>query len=122
MGRITAVLSENVGRLMKSSGLDSGPKLERVAKVNQKTINNIERSRHDPKLSTITKLAKALGVEAFQLLLPAEDERFLSVCRSWSKTDARGKALIAAAADAAEQLNDSARDDDAARAPHRGGS
>ncbi|HXA17306.1 MAG TPA: helix-turn-helix transcriptional regulator [Thermoanaerobaculia bacterium] len=44
--------------------------LAEAAKMNELQVGHIERGASDPKLSTITKLAKALGISASELLRP----------------------------------------------------
>ncbi len=109
-----AVLSDNLKRLMALSKVNSGPKLEKASGVSQKTINNIDKGRHDPRLSTISKIAHALGVEPYHMLVPGQGEKFMSVCLAWAKSDARGRAVIAATARATAQLDATGDDKSAA--------
>lgn len=80
------VLAENVRRLRDKAG---APESLGVA---PKTVNNIERARHNVQLDTLDSLAKKFHLEPYQLLIPAEDEKFLDVIRAWAQLDARGRA------------------------------
>lgn len=44
--------------------------LAEAAKMNELQVGHIERGASDPKLSTITKLAKAFGISSGELLRP----------------------------------------------------
>lgn len=81
---IEQVLAENFKALRE---------VKRPAKlgVSPKTANNVERARHNTKLSTVSALADNLGVEPYQLLIPVEDQKFLAVILAWAQSDARGK-------------------------------
>lgn len=96
------VLASNLAHLMSQSpDLSSGPKLAKASGVTQKTINNIVKGRHDPKLTSVEKIAKVFGVEAHQLLCPAaEQTAFLAVCRAYNETDDRGREILNATAEA----------------------
>lgn len=85
------VLADNLGKLMELKKVDSGPKLAKLSKVSQKSISNMLSSRHDPYLSTIEKVAGALGIQPHQLLCPVADNDFLAVCLAWAQSDERGR-------------------------------
>lgn len=107
------VLAANLRRLMASKpDLDSGPKLEKKAKVAQKTISNVLAGRHDTQLSTIEKLAHPFGLEAYQLLIPAEDEPLLKIVYAYN-TSADGRRLLrlAAATAMSEESDEPSRAD-----------
>lgn len=90
-GQAAEILAVNLGNLMRAKGIRSEPHLEKLSKVSQKTINNIVHRRHDPRLSTLESLARALGVELHQMLCPISDEKFLALCQAWAQSDERGK-------------------------------
>lgn len=79
--------------------LSSGPKVAKASGVSQKTINNMEHGRHNTKLTSIEKVARAFGIEAFQLLCGAADKDFLLLCRAYNVTDQRGRETLADNAD-----------------------
>lgn len=94
------VLADNLGKLMELSENNSGPKLAKLSKVSQKSISNMLASRHDPYLSTIEKIADALGIQPHHLLCPDADKDFLAVCLAWAQSDDRGKGDLHAIAEA----------------------
>ena len=61
------VLSENVKRLRSRVYL-SAEDLADMSKVGKRTVNNLENGFVDPRLSTVYKIAKALGVPAPYLI------------------------------------------------------
>ncbi len=94
------ILAENLRRLMGAdASLSSGPKLARASGVSQKTINNIEKGRHDTRLSSIEKLARVFRLEPYIFLTPV-DENILPILRAYVQTDSRGRELLQSAADA----------------------
>lgn len=98
--RAAELLAENLKRLMEADAdLSNGPKLAKASGVSQKTINNIERARKDPRLSSIEKIARAYGTEAYLFLTPG-DENLLQIVLAYTQTDARGRELLQSAADA----------------------
>lgn len=60
-------LGDNLKRLRKESGLTQGD-LSELCGIKLAHISKLERSESDPKLTTITKLIKALDCSADQLL------------------------------------------------------
>ena len=94
------VLADNLGKLMELRQVDSGPKLAKLSKVSQKSISNMLANRHDPYLSTIEKIAGALGIQAHHLLCPDLDKNFLAVCLAWAQSDERGRDDLHAIAEA----------------------
>lgn len=103
MGKRTAAaqtLADNLAKLMETKGIDSGPKLAKLSKVSQKSISNMLANRHDPYLSTVEKIADALGIGVHQLLCPVADQQFLAVCLAWAQSDARGRDDLHAIAEA----------------------
>lgn len=100
MGRqksIGDVLAENYDRLRNKSK-EAG--VWREPKVSPKTANNVRKSRHNTKLETVVELAKACGVEPYQLLMPAEDENFLVIFLAWAQSDASARDNLVVIADA----------------------
>lgn len=115
MGKRTAgqVLADNVKRLKNGHHqLKSASRVaSRSGKV-QKTINNVENARFDPKLSTIEAIAKAFGVDPWVLIYPALDENFLLISRAYSQANASGRDLIILAARGASPLEQKSDQDD----------
>jgi transcriptional regulator with XRE-family HTH domain len=68
--KLRETLSLNIKKQRKSLGL-SQEKLAEAADLSSQTINDIEGCRMWVSDKTITKLAKVLQVEAYQLLIPA---------------------------------------------------
>lgn len=111
---VREVLAENLIRFRKLKGFESGKSLAVASKkrgheVSQKTINNIEKQRHDAYISSILNLADTLGVEAHQLLLPIEDEAFLYVCSVWAKGNSVQRQVILGGAETAAKMNEDAQ-------------
>lgn len=50
--------------------LNTEPKLAAKAKVDQKTVYRITHLQNEPSIDKVEKLAKALGLETWQLLVP----------------------------------------------------
>ena len=111
---LNAVLADNLAALMQANGINSAPKLAKKSGVSQKSISNIQSSRHDPQISTVARLAQALGTQAYQMLTPSVDKKILAVFLAWEKTDSRGRELIQAAAEAAVKISDGQRTTDSA--------
>lgn len=91
------VLAENYVGLRnkaKASGVWKGPG------VSPKTANNVEHSRHNTKLSTVITLAKACGVEPFQMLVPNDEADFLVIMQAWAQSDGAGKDALLGTAEA----------------------
>ena len=65
------VLAENLERLIASHPeLNSQPKLAAKAKMDQKTVYRIITKQNEPSTDKLEKLAKALNLEPWQLLVP----------------------------------------------------
>lgn len=93
-------LAENLSALMSAdANLSTGPRVAKASGVSRKSINNISENRHDPKLSSVEAIAKAFGLEAYQLLVPGLDHELLAIFRAYSETDESGKYLLKAAAE-----------------------
>lgn len=91
------ILAENYARLRDKKKSDGTLKSLGVA---PKTANNVENARHNTKLTTIVKLADAFGVEPYQMLIPVDEENFLSVILAWAQSDKRGRDDLHAIAEA----------------------
>ena len=89
--------------------LSTGPKLAKASGVSQKTINNMQNGRYDTQLSSIEKVAKALKVDPFILLAPA-DEKLLSILQTYMQTDDRGRNGLSVAAEMARRETSGTRD------------
>lgn len=85
---VEKVLAENFVRLRDKKKADGTLK---SLGVSPKTANNVENARHNTKLTTVVKLAESLGVEPYQMLIPMEEEKFLSVILAWAESDPRGR-------------------------------
>jgi transcriptional regulator with XRE-family HTH domain len=94
------VLAQNLRALMTGdSTLSSSPKLAAKSGVGQHTVNNLEKARHDPKLSTIEAIAHAFGLEVYQMLVPSDDRELLQVIRAWQQATPADRELVLAAAE-----------------------
>jgi transcriptional regulator with XRE-family HTH domain len=60
-------LGMKVKRLREAKGL-SQDALAKKAKITREYVNKLEAGRHDPTVGVLRRLAKALGVEAAELL------------------------------------------------------
>jgi transcriptional regulator with XRE-family HTH domain len=87
------VLAANVAAVLERSR-ESGMTLAKRRGPSQKTINNIVKKRHRPTLRSLEKLARALGLEVYQLLCPVTDKDFLIVAEAYNSTDARGRQTL----------------------------
>jgi transcriptional regulator with XRE-family HTH domain len=115
------VLASNLRRLMDHKpDLESGPKLERRSHVAQKTISNVLAGRHDTQLSTIEKLAKSFGLEAYHLLIPIEDEDVLRLVSAYNTSGENGRRVLMLAVRAAEGDERDARRVEPIRSPDHG--
>ncbi len=92
--RLLEVLAENV------RGLRERPDAPKGLGASPKTINNIEKARHNVQLDTLESIAKKLKVEPYQLLIPTDDEKFLDVILAWAQSDERGRGDLHAIAEA----------------------
>ena len=91
------VLADNLLAHMGLPGneaISTGPKLAGVAKVDRKTLNNILNRRVYPQLDSVEKLAKALKVDPYLLLCPAEDQQFATVCKAYSVSEEGREYLV----------------------------
>jgi len=60
-------LSRNLKALAKREQM-SGHQIAEKAKIDPKTVNNMIRASHDPRLTHVEKVAKVFGLDAWQLL------------------------------------------------------
>lgn len=62
---------------MKATGLTSQVKLAKAAGISQTNLSNIMRHAVQPQLDTLSMLARALNVETWELLAPAQVVSFI---------------------------------------------
>jgi len=82
--KLREILSSNIKRERKKLGLTQ-EKLAEFAELSAQTINDIEGCRMWVSDKTITKLARILHVEVYQLLIPAipiETQGTGAICRN----------------------------------------
>lgn len=60
-------LARNLKALAKRQGM-SGHQIAEKAKLDPKTVNNMLRASHDPRLTHVEKVASVFGMAAWQLL------------------------------------------------------
>ena len=83
--RLTAreILSENLRALMAvRPDLDSQPKIAARAGIKQSSVGRIIRGEVECKIDSVDGLARAFGLETWQLLLPGLDVRHPPILRS----------------------------------------
>lgn len=68
------ILSTNIERIRNEQGMDV-KKLAQVSGLVRQTIHDIEKLKGDPKLSTIRKIAEALGVSIGDLFTAPQQSR-----------------------------------------------
>lgn len=90
---VVEVLAENVIKILEKNK-ESGSTVSGRRGPTTKTINNIVNRRHKPTLKSIEKLARALGIEPYQLLCPIQDGDFLTIIRAYNETDDRGRETL----------------------------
>jgi len=74
VGTARRLLAENLVRIRRSKGLtQEGLALE--AGLHRTFVAHLERRARNPSLDNVERLAKALGIEVFELLLPRETSR-----------------------------------------------
>lgn len=65
------VLAQNLTRCIAAhKELNTEPKLAARAKIDQKTVYRITHMQNEPSIDKVEKLAKALGLQTWQLLVP----------------------------------------------------
>lgn len=68
------ILADNLERLRaKHLSLNTQSAIGREAKVDQKTVGRILNKAHEPQINIVAKLAKAFGLEPWQMLVPGLD-------------------------------------------------
>ena len=60
-------LGKNLKRIRTKKGISQG-QISRILEVDKSFISNIENGKTNPTLSTIAKIAKAVGVSAHELM------------------------------------------------------
>lgn len=60
-------LGENLKRIRTAKGISQG-EISRILEVDKSFISNIENGKTNPTLSTIAKIAKAVGVSVGELM------------------------------------------------------
>lgn len=71
---ILNIVADNLERLRaRHVSLNTQSAIGREAKVDQKTVGRILNKAHEPQINIIAKLAKAFGLETWQLLVPNLD-------------------------------------------------
>lgn len=66
MKSTTEILARNVRRLMRQRGL-SQTDLGHLAGISQRTVSNVVRGAHQPRMDVVDALAKALDVTTSEL-------------------------------------------------------
>lgn len=106
---VITILAENLRALMAATpALSSSPKVASKGGVSARTINNAEKARHDPKLSSVEAIARRFGLETYQLLIPSEDKDFFDLCRAWNQSNEVGRELMLGAAETALRISHAA--------------
>ena len=97
------MVAENA-RLARETKKLSQPKVASLAKhsgfdIDQSTISRIERSTHPTSVDHLEGLARGLGMQAWQLLMPAgAEDKFLFLLRAWAQSGEQGRKLLYLAA------------------------
>jgi transcriptional regulator with XRE-family HTH domain len=97
------LVAENIKAIRADKEL-SQPDVAKAAKrhgleVDQSTVSRIERSTNGATVDHLEALAMGLGVECWQLLMPAaSDEKFLLLLRAWAHSGENGRKLLILAA------------------------
>lgn len=89
-------ITDNLDRLMKTTGLNSQVKLAKAAGISQTNLSNIMRHAVQPQLDTLTMLSKAVGVETWELLAPTQMAVFIRRFQAASPETQRLILLVAA--------------------------
>lgn len=116
---VMEVLVENMTEIMKLPGnedVSTGPALADKAKVDRKTVYNILEKRHIPKIDMVEKIAKALKVDTFLLLMPVELKGFALVSKAYSASDERGREILLDLADSMIKKSERSKNSEAFRA------
>jgi len=67
MDELSKKLGQNIKRIREKRGLSQGD-ISRKLNMDRGYISNLENGKRNPTLSSIKKLAEALGVEPFEFL------------------------------------------------------
>lgn len=71
MADLIKSISATVRYLRKQKGI-SQVKLAEISGVHEKTVMSVESGKHSITIDVLEKIAKAFGLEAYELLLPAK--------------------------------------------------
>jgi transcriptional regulator with XRE-family HTH domain len=71
---IRAVFAENLKKHRKAAGL-SQEELANIADIERAYVSLLERRLNSPTIDMLAKLAHAIGIEPFELLLPTRKNR-----------------------------------------------
>ena len=85
------ILAENVRSLMDANKMELGsqPKLAKAAKLDQTTVGRVLGAKHKVQIDTLESLARAFGVEPYQLLIPGLDAKNPQILRALSAVEER---------------------------------
>lgn len=95
---------------MRATGLTSQTMLADASGVSQTGIGNILREERNPDIHRLALLAGALGLEAWQLLLPSEMAEALltpeaaRLFRAYCESEPKGRGLILAVAETQAEI------------------
>lgn len=83
---VDKTLGENIRALIgiKAMGIESEPQLAKAAKVDQRTVNRIVKGEVMARVNTLERIADALGVEPYQLLIPGLNAKNPQILKSLS--------------------------------------
>lgn len=96
-------LIRNLQQLMRARGLDSQPKLSRASGVSQSQVGSILRGEKSPSLGTLVKLAQALRVPTYVLLMSPDDPA-LELMREFHRCDPSARETVLSVAHAQARL------------------
>jgi transcriptional regulator with XRE-family HTH domain len=86
-------LADTLSKIMETRQL-GGARIKELRGPAVRTINNIINRRHRPTFATLDKLAKALGMKPYQLLVPVNDTGFLTLLRAYNEADDAGREIL----------------------------
>lgn len=101
-------LAKNLRALAAPDQL-SGHQIAGKAKLDPKTVNNMLRASHDPRLTHVEKVAAVFGMEAWQLLAfdladrPADSSKVVALLEHYTSAKDEGRAAIMQVAEIAAQ-------------------
>jgi hypothetical protein len=104
---IKKVLWENVLALMEARyGKENLTKLANEAKVGPGSVSRIKEQKTSVGIGVVDKVARALKVPTYQLLIPPQDRILLRFVRVYRDTDDRGRLGLEIAVEGAERRAD----------------